>query len=191
MYQFSHSGLQRQVTFCCCIIDVVLHDTLVLEPQNGLYTLGGRRGQKKCTVCTLENVNIFGWPLTHCEKILGRIYHNPQIQLLRSHLQRSSLSFLSSNENGESYRTLDLRLMLLKNCKLCRIVLPHKNNVNNDIVHFKHFLCFSIIMESLCFWFSVVQLLNLDPMIPNEFKFDTPGEGDILGTFHLLTRVKQ
>ncbi len=57
-----------QVNFSCCTINVVLRDTLVLEPQNvGQYSLGGgRRGSEKVyCLYTLENVDIFEWPLSY------------------------------------------------------------------------------------------------------------------------------
>ncbi len=58
--------------FFCCTINVVLHDILVLEPQNvGLYTLGeGERGSVKVyCLYTHENVDIYGGPLNKLKKL--------------------------------------------------------------------------------------------------------------------------
>ncbi len=48
-YHLSHRSISnrlgRQINFYCCTINVVLHKTFVLEPQNvGLYKLGGGVG---------------------------------------------------------------------------------------------------------------------------------------------------
>ncbi len=68
-YRLSHTkqtgNFRRHVNFFGCTINVVVHKSLVSEPQSvcSICTLEGKGVYKVYCLYTCGNVDIFGWPL--------------------------------------------------------------------------------------------------------------------------------